>query len=152
MKHEAILRKALSGAVRALERIDAGGTMQSAEKTALDAAQKALEQTVEPETLTNRLRKMRLPAWSFRYSQKKGHEGDIVKTVYSAAGAPVCRVTPCRAEKDTERRVLMLAAAPEMLAALVDACGYMRSAGSCPFPACETCRIGLIIGQFKTKI
>ena len=152
MKHESILRKALAAAVRALERTAARVDAPNAEETALEAAKRALAATVEPEkTSANRLRALRLPAWTIRYSQTKGHEGDIVQTVYSAAGKPICRVLPCRTPADTEKRVRMLAAAPEMLSALVDACGYMRGSGDCPFPSCDQCRIGALIGRLTTK-
>lgn len=152
MKHKAILRKALAAAVRALERTAARGDAPNAEETALDAAKRALAATVEPEkTAANRLRALRLPSWTVRYSQTKGHEGDIVQTVYSAAGKPVCRVLPCRNPGETEKRVRMLAAAPDMLSALVDACGYMRGAGDCPFPSCDQCRIGAIIRDLNVK-
>jgi hypothetical protein len=149
MRHDAILRKALSGAVRALERIIAGGEAATAAETALEAAKTALERTVEPEHVTIRLRVLRVPTWTVRYSQTKGHEGNIVQTVYSASGKPVCRVIPGKTETDTENRVQMLAAAPEMLSALVDACGQMRASGLCYFPTCESCRIGAVLSRFK---
>ena len=151
MKHEAILRKALAAALRALERTVAGGDTPNAEEAAIRAAKTALSQTVEPEKPTIRPRLLRLPPWTAHYSTIKGKEGEIVQTVYTAAGNPVCRVVPCKNARDTEARVLLLSAAPEMLSALSDACGYMRSSGDCPFPACETCRIGALIGRLTTK-
>ena len=160
MKHEPILRKALAAAVRALERITEGADAQATAEPAISAAKDVLEQTATPEEITphpTRLhsdagRALPLRKWSWRYSAIRGKEGEICQTVYDADGKPVCRVLPTKSGYTTRQRVVCLAAAPEMLSALTEACHYMRSSGACVYPSCDTCRIGKILQRIEETL
>ena len=150
MKHERILRKALAMAARALERIAEGADAKTTAEGAIVAARNVLTNTATPEDgkITIRAACLQNRAWTWRYSGIRGKEGTVVQTVYDKDEKPVCRVLPTKSDYTTEMRVRAIAAAPEMLNALSDACHYMRAAGDCPFPACETCRIGQIMRRF----